>query len=66
MKNTKGKHLKRRKIVLTSRFWALMMVILGIVSGFIFKRIGEVDMTGPIFMVLFGLYAYICTFGEDK
>lgn len=66
MNNTKGKHLKRRKIKLTDRFWALMIMLTGIISVFIFKSIGEVDMTGPVFAILFGLYAYICTYGEDK
>lgn len=69
MRITKGKYLKeRRKLYIKneSRFYALLLVILGIVSGFIFKAIGEIDMTGPIFIVLLGLLGYIGTFGEDK
>ena len=69
MRITKGKHLKeRRKLYIKneSRFYALLLVILGIVSGFIFKTMGEIDMTGPIFVVLLGLLGYIGTFGEDK
>ena len=69
MRITKGKHLKeRRKLYIKneSRFYALLLVILGIVSGFIFKAIGEIDMTGPISIVLFGVLGYISTFGEDK
>ena len=69
MRITKGKHLKeRRKLYINneSRFYALLVVILGIVSGFIFKAIGEIDMTGPIFVVLLGLLGYIGTFGEDE
>ena len=69
MRITKGKHLKeRRKLYIKneSRFYALLLVILGIVSGFIFKAMGEIDMTGPIFVVLLGLLGYIGTFGEDK
>lgn len=69
MRITKGKYLKeRRKLYIKneSRFYALLVVILGIVSGFIFKAIGEIDMTGPIFIVLLGLLGYIGTFGEDK
>lgn len=69
MRITKGKYLKeRRKLYIKneSRFYALLLVILGIVSGFIFKAIGEIDMTGPICTVLLGLLGYIGTFGEDK
>ena len=69
MRITKGKYLKeRRKLYIKneSRFYALLLVILGIVSGFIFKAMGEIDMTGPIFVVLLGLLGYIGTFGEDK
>ena len=69
MRIMKGKYLKeRRKLYIKneSRFYALLVVILGIVSGFIFKAIGEIDMTGPIFTVLLGLLSYISTFGEDK
>ena len=69
MRITKGKYLKeRRKLYIKneSRFYALLLVILGIVSGFIFKAIGEIDMTGPIFIILLGLLGYIGTFGEDK
>ena len=69
MRITNGKYLKeRRKLYIKneSRFYALLVVILGIVSGFIFKAIGEIDMTGPIFTVLLGLLSYIGTFGEDK
>ena len=69
MRITKRKYLKeRRKLYIKneSRFYALLVIILGIVSGFIFKAIGEIDMTGPIFIVLLGLLGYIGTFGEDK
>lgn len=66
MKNTKGKHFKRRKIVLTDRFYALMLILLGIVSIFIFKGIGEIDMTGPVFIIIMGIFGYAGTFGEDK
>lgn len=69
MRITKGKYLKeRRKLYIKneSRFYALLLVILGIISGFIFKAIGEIDMTGPICIVLLGLLGYIGTFGEDK
>ena len=63
-----GKHMKKRGLHISneSRFYALLVVILGIVSGFIFKAMGEIDMTGPIFVVLLGLLGYIGTFGEDK
>ena len=63
-----GKHMKKRRLRISneSRFYALLVVILGIVSGFIFKTMGEIDMTGPIFVVLLGLLGYIGTFGEDK
>ena len=70
MRITKGQGKKKKKIGLhisnESRFYALLVVILGIVSGFIFKTMGEIDMTGPIFVVLLGLLGYIGTFGEDK
>ncbi len=69
MRITKGKHLKeRRKLYIKneSRFYALLAVVLGIISGFIFKAIGEIDMTGPIFIILFGVLGYIGTFGEDE
>lgn len=66
MKYMKGKHSKRRKIVFTSRFYALMTILLGILSIFIFKGIGELDITGPILMILIGSLAYIGSFGEDK
>lgn len=66
MKCTKGKHLKRRKIVLTSRFYALMATILGFVSLFIFDAIGETDITGSIFIIFLGMLGYIGSFGEDE
>ncbi len=61
----KRKKLKKRKIRLTDRFYALMTIILGIGSIFIFRAIGEIDMTGPVFVIIFGTLAYIGTFGED-
>lgn len=64
-----GKHMMKKGrlyIKNESRFYALLAIILGIVSGFIFKAIGEIDMTGPIFIVLLGLLGYIGTFGEDE
>ena len=63
-----GKHMKKRGLHISneSRFYALLAVILGTISGFIFKAIGEIDMTGPIFMILFGVLGYIGTFGEDE
>jgi len=71
MKHMKGqgKHMKKKGrlyIKNESRFYALLLIVLGIVSGFIFKAIGEIDMTGPVFIVLFGLLGYIGTYGEDK
>lgn len=66
MKHTKGKHLKRRKIVLTSRFYALMTIILGFMSLFIFDAIGETDITGPIFVMFLGILGYVGSFGEDE
>ena len=71
MKHMKGqeKHMMKKGrlyIKNESRFYALLLIILGIVSGFIFKAIGEIDMTGPIFIVLFSLLGYIGTFGEDE
>lgn len=62
----KGKHLRKRKIVLTDRFYALMSILLGILSMFIFKEIGETDVTGPIFIIFLGTLGYIGTFGEDN
>ena len=63
-----GKHMKKRGLHISneSRFYALLAVILGIVSVFIFKAIGEIDMTGPIFVILFGVLGYVGTFGEDE
>lgn len=61
----KRKHLRKKRIVLTDRFYALMATLLGIVSIFIFKAIGETDMTGPIFIIFLGTLGYIGTFGED-
>lgn len=71
MKHMKGqgKHMiKKGRLYIKneSKFYALLAIILGIVSGFIFKAIGEIDMTGPIFIVLLGLLGYIGTFGEDE
>ena len=68
IKKGQGKHMKKRGLRINneSRFYALLVVILGIVSGFIFKAIGEIDMTGPIFIILFGVLGYIGTFGEDE
>lgn len=68
MKNlkVKGKHMKRRRIKLTDRFYALMLIILGIMSVFIFRLLNETDMTGPLFVILFGLMGYIGTYGEDE
>lgn len=71
MKHMKGqgKHMKKKGrlyIKDESRFYTFILVILGIVSGFIFKAIGEIDMTGPIFIILLGLLGYIGTFGEDE
>ena len=66
MKHTKGKHLKKRgRIRLTSRFYALMVTILGFISIFIFDAIGETDITGPIFVMFLGLLGYAGSFGED-
>lgn len=64
-KRNKGKYLRKRKIVLTDRFYALMSILLGILSMFIFKEIGETDVTGPIFIIFLGTLGYIGTFGED-
>ena len=63
-----GKHMKKRGLHISneSRFYALLAVILGIVSGSIFKTMGEIDMTGPIFVILFGVLGYVGTFGEDE
>lgn len=61
----KRKHLRKKRIVLTDRFYALMATLLGIVSIFIFKAIEEIDMTGPIFIIFLGTLGYIGTFGED-
>ena len=67
MKHTKGKHLKKRgRIRLTSRFYALMVTILGFISIFIFDAIGETDITGPIFVMFLGILAYAGSFGEDE
>ncbi len=60
-----GKKSKKGRITLTSRFYALMCTVLGILSIFIFKAIGETDMTGPVFVILMGTLAYIGSFGED-
>jgi len=61
----KGKHMKRRRIRLTDRFYALMLILLGIGSLFIFKAMNEYDVTGPVFIILLGLLGYIGTYGED-
>lgn len=68
MKHMKGqaKHLKRRKIKLTDRFWALMLILFGILSMFIFVKMGESDVTGQVFVIFIGILAYIDTFEEDK
>lgn len=68
MKHMKGqaKHLKRRKIKLTDRFWALMLILFGILSMFIFVKMGESDVTGQVFIIFIGALAYIDTFEEDK
>lgn len=71
MKNFKrqGKHMKRKgrlHISNASRFYALMCILLGIGSIFIFRAIGEIDMTGSIFVILLGILGYIGSFGEDK
>lgn len=71
MRHTKGqgkRMMKKGRLCIKneSRFYAFLLIILGIVSGFIFKATGEIDMTGPVFMVLFGLIGYIGTFGEDE
>ena len=58
--------IKRRSIILTNRFYALMTLLLGIGSIFMFKALNEIDMTGPIFIILMGTLCYIGTFGEDK
>ena len=64
-RNTEKKS-KKRRITLTSRFYALMCIVLGILSIFIFKAIGEIDMTGPVFVIFLGTLGYIGTFGEDN
>ena len=61
-----GKKSKKRRITLTSRFYALMCIVLGILSIFIFKAIGEIDMTGPVFAIFLGTLGYIGSFGEDE
>lgn len=65
MKKIRGKHMKRKKYVLTERFWALMITLLGVFSIFLFKQLNETDVTGPIFIILIGLLGYIGSFGED-
>lgn len=66
MKNL-NKNERRRKIIFTSRFFALMTILIGIGLIFIFKLLfNEMDMTGPIFAIMLGTLGYIGTFGEDK
>ena len=57
---------KRRSIKLTNRFYALMTILLGIGSLFMFKALNEIDITGPIFVIIMGILCYASTFGEDK
>lgn len=65
MKRTKS-NLKRRKIVLTSRFYALMTIIIGFISLFILDAVGETDATGPVFVMFLGILIYAGSFGEDE
>lgn len=66
IKQERNKRQEKRKITLTDRFYALMVVVLGIISIFIFKAIGETDITGSVFLILLGTLGYIGTFGEDN
>lgn len=64
MKKLNG--IKRRRIKLTERFFALMTILLGIGSIFMFRLLNEIDITGPIFVIILGVLAYVGTFGEDE
>lgn len=69
MRNTKRKHMKEKGhlyIKNKSRFYSLLLILIGIMSIFVFKKIEETDMTGPIVIISFSAMAYISTFGEDK
>ena len=66
MKKLNVANNKRRSIKLTDRFYALMTILLGIGCIFIWKVLQEIDMTGPIFVIIMGTLCYISTFGEDK
>lgn len=66
MKNLKENKRKKIRITNPDRFWSLMVILLGILSVFIFKSVNEMDMTGPVFVIFLGTLGYIGTFGEDE
>lgn len=65
----KGKHMKKKgrlHIKNESRFYALMAIILGLITIPLFAWINDGDITGSMFMILLGTLGYAGTFGEDK
>lgn len=67
MKKTKAKHLKsKRKIKFTERFYALITFLLGGITIPIVASLNDGDITANIFIIIFGLFAYISTFKEDE
>lgn len=65
MKKTKGKHFKERKFILTSRFYALMVTLLGLISLPIFIKWCDGDITGSIFAITLGVFGYIGTYFKE-
>lgn len=67
MKKTKAKHLKnKRRFKLTSRFYALITLIFGVITIPIISKINNGDITANIFITILGLFGYIGSFKGDK
>ena len=63
MKRNKAKHLKsKRKFKLTSRFYALITLIFGVITIPIISTINNGDITANIFITILGLFGYIVFF----
>ena len=66
MKN-KGKHMKqKRKFILTTRFYALMVILIGFLTIPILCALNYGDVTISIITITIGLLSYIDTFGEES
>ena len=67
MKRNVAKHLKnKRRFKLTSRFYALITLLLGMITIPIISQINDGDITANILLITLGLFGYIGSFKGDK